>query len=283
MRSTPPDQLTHRLSLLENAYDSLNESMLKVEATSREPRQWKFAVLHVVHAVELMLKERLRREHRLFLYENIDKQAKTVSLEGALTRLGSIDVAIPESELTAIRTAIKWRNQITHHNVDLQLAEVRQNYLLLFEFLWEFHQSHFNEALSEHFQQEHVSIAADLVASFKEELIDFQGRRMHRSWPAKLLAGQNIHEVPIAGINHTRIPWGSELIWTDESMGDARPAPVCRDCACLLGELHGPMCCLEECPSCFGQFISCDCDYGENALWEIIEHGLEELSNRDES
>lgn len=261
----------YRLTLLENAYDSLIESMVKVEAAASEPRNWKFAVLHLVHALELILKERLHREHRLFLYENVDKRSRTVSLEGALVRLSAIDISVSEKEVSAIRTAIKWRNEITHHNVDLQIEHVRQNYLLIFEFLSEFHLAHIGEPLTNHFEGEKLTIAASLIASFNEEFVDFRGRTMHRSWPTKLLAAQTVSELEIDGRKVTRIAWGSETFWSDPAGGGVEPAELCRDCGCRLGELHGPGCCIEECAACHGQFTYCECEYGPSPFWELLD------------
>ena len=55
--------------LLENAYDSLNESLRLAERAEKQENAWKFAILNLVQAIELLLKERLYRENRLFIYE----------------------------------------------------------------------------------------------------------------------------------------------------------------------------------------------------------------------
>jgi hypothetical protein len=52
-----------------------------------------------------------------------------------------------------------------------------------------------------------------------------------------------------------RIPYGDEDI-----IGDTRKP--CRDCGVLKGQYHvGPICGLERCPSCGGQFSTCDCNF----------------------
>jgi HEPN domain-containing protein len=55
------------MSLLENAYDFLNESLRSAERAGQDSKAWKFAVLHVVQAIELLLKARLHAEHPVLI------------------------------------------------------------------------------------------------------------------------------------------------------------------------------------------------------------------------
>ena len=43
--------------------------------------------------------------------------------------------------------------------------------------------------------------------------------------------------------------------------GDTQP---CSDCAVEHGQLHVPGCCVERCPGCAAQAISCLCNRGYN-------------------
>jgi HEPN domain-containing protein len=52
-----------RMDLRENAYDFLNESLRAAENAEGRPHAWKFAILHAVQAIELLLKARLQAEH----------------------------------------------------------------------------------------------------------------------------------------------------------------------------------------------------------------------------
>jgi hypothetical protein len=79
-----------RLSLSDNAYDSLNESLSCVEHAKVQPHRWKYAVLNLVHAIELLIKQRLHDEHPLLIWENVDRPGKTVSLENGLNRLAQV-------------------------------------------------------------------------------------------------------------------------------------------------------------------------------------------------
>lgn len=104
-----------QLSLLENAYDSLNDSLESVVHAEHEPRGWKLAVFLLAHAIELFMKERLRREHRLLVYTNVDRPGHTVSMEIALDRLRAVGAAIDPADERVIRTAIGWRDRIAHN------------------------------------------------------------------------------------------------------------------------------------------------------------------------
>jgi len=272
------------LSLLENAYDSFNESVSRADLADSDSRHWKHAVLHLVHSLELFLKQRLVDEHRLFLFENVDRPTKTVSLELALKRLVALDVALDADAVRAIESAIKWRNAITHYEVDLHTAEVRANYLLLFDFIDLFHQQHFgDEGITEHVHLENREIAARMLRSSKREMLQFDGTTMHRSWPAKLLAAQKTETVSVSGVEFNRIRWGQESIWPSMRADGYVPGERCRDCAAQIGKLHGPGCCVEECPRCGGQFTYCDCEFDDSVLWDLLNENAQGLSDETPS
>ncbi|TFC56889.1 hypothetical protein E3O62_11965 [Cryobacterium sp. TMT2-15-1] len=263
------DRTPLRLTLIENAYDSLNESLGYVEKAAVDPTRWKFAVLNLVHAVELVIKQRLFNEHALLIWENIDQPGKnTASLGKALTRLSNIHVGVQKSDLEAISTAIKWRNNITHYEVDLIAEEVRENYLLIFEFLDGFHHQHFSGSLSEHIDNAHVQTAMDLVESFNKEFIEYRGRMMHRRWPRRLVAAQQIVVLSRSCVEYARLRWGAETHWSTW-MSDDEPLDYCPDCAAGIADLHGPYCDQEECPSCGGQLLSCECEFDDSEIWGL--------------
>ena len=54
-----------KIPLLENALSFLEEALDKAVKAERDHVHWKFAILHLVQAIELSLKERLIREHNL--------------------------------------------------------------------------------------------------------------------------------------------------------------------------------------------------------------------------
>lgn len=252
------------MTLGENSFDSLEESLAKVSDAEENVGAWKFAVVHIVHAIELMLKERLQREHRLLIFQNVDKPGTgerpgtTVSLETALSRLQNAGIELNGDDLRAIGKAIEWRNRITHSEFSLFVDEVRANYALLFEFIHNFHLKELNIEVMDEIVADLRPIAAEIMEVFREEFVVFQGNTMHRSWPSSLLAAQNVRVVWLNSKSYPRFRYGEEPMWKHSEYGD-HPVRACGDCSCVPGQYHGSYCDIEQCPRCEGQFLSCDC------------------------
>lgn len=77
-------------------------------------------------------------------------------------------------------------------------------------------------------------------------------------WKEQINLAQDLLTYTISGIEHSRVAFGHE-----ESERYTGSAP-CRDCGVAIGQLHVPSCCLERCPACDCQAISCQCDYEPN-------------------
>jgi hypothetical protein len=75
-------------------------------------------------------------------------------------------------------------------------------------------------------------------------------------WQAKIDEAQLETTVDLCGSTYARVRYGDDYPELDLK-------PACRDCGCRLGELHVPVCCVERCPRCGHQAISCDCVCGE--------------------
>ena len=79
----------------------------------------KWAILEMFHAIELLLKERLHREHPLLIYKNIDQKigddSLTVGLKETLARFVNLGVDIPAEYKRILEDLQKRRNRIEHH------------------------------------------------------------------------------------------------------------------------------------------------------------------------
>jgi len=87
----------------------------------------------------------------------------------------------------------------------------------------------------------------------------YRGTSMIETWPEKIRKAQSITSYRLDGKNFPRVPYGSEA---DDWGADKYP---CHDCRVIKGEFHVPDCDAEECPSCGGQLISCDCAFDDIA------------------
>ncbi|MFO3797941.1 MAG: hypothetical protein ACK8QZ_11795 [Anaerolineales bacterium] len=107
--------------LLSNAQDSLDRALELVAwgDQQHDARRLKQAIQAVAHAIELLLKERLRQLHPSLVWEQVDRypslNARTVSSELAAQRLKSIgNIEIEARDLELLRSLRATRNAIEH-------------------------------------------------------------------------------------------------------------------------------------------------------------------------
>ena len=77
-------------------------------------------------------------------------------------------------------------------------------------------------------------------------------------WNSQIVAAQEVCEYEIDGVWHSRVAFGREE--SEQYVGNG----PCRDCGVAVGQLHTPSCCMERCPICDCQAISCRCNYAPN-------------------
>jgi hypothetical protein len=246
-----------RLSLLENAYDSLNDSLENADLAEEYTRRWKLAIFLLVHSLELLMKERLRREHRLLVFSNVDKPGHTVSMEVALARLQTLGVGIDANDQHAIRTAIGWRDRIAHYEVELTIEDAQSIYALLFEFLHSFHRRELGEDLHAHISEQNWWKEAQLIELFRSEFVSYNGVDVVKTWPAEIVAAQGLLEIEIEGQLFPRVAYGQEPFWAE--VNPTYASNPCHDCGIVAGQLHVPDCDVEQCPRCQTQLITCPC------------------------
>ena len=242
----------HSITILENSYSFLNESIRYYKRTKRDKSKWPFTIFLLIQGLELLMKHVLKLEHPVLVYENVDKPKNTVSISQALERLISItNIKIDEKEKRLISKAINYRNQVLHYEVTYNHFELKTNYVQLFEFVHYFHKKHLNKDLHECIEKSLWPSEAELMNNFIEEFVYYNGTEVHRSIPLDILKFQKYNGLHIGGVFYSRIPYGKEKFeWLSNP---------CHDCGCLKGQYHLEFCDVEECPSCQGQFLGCEC------------------------
>jgi hypothetical protein len=136
------------LSLRENARSFLEDALANAISAEQNPARWKFAILSMVQAIELSLKQLLFEVHPLFVYENVDKPTRTVGLDLAVKRLASLGkLSLTPDERRALDLAKEARDQITHYEVDQEVEHLKLSFSRLLGFLTDFYDSHFASRL----------------------------------------------------------------------------------------------------------------------------------------
>lgn len=140
----------YRLSLLENCYSFIDEALRKVYEAEELFKEWKYSILFLVQAIELALKEQLRREHPCLIYRDVEKQTLTVTIEEAIKRLRKIsNIELSKNDDDIFKKAIEIRNDIIHHSFEIDLNEIRINFTILLGFLNDFISRVFNESIKD--------------------------------------------------------------------------------------------------------------------------------------
>ncbi len=160
-----------KFSLIENSHNFLIEAVQKVAGAKEEIHQWKFAILNLVQALELTLKEILRREHPILVYENIDSPQNTVNISQALMRIENkkiLDISISDSEKRKLRSAVKLRNKITHFEFEITEEYAMSKFSELFAFLAYFQSRHLGIEIDEVLEYKYFKTTLEIEKCFKE-------------------------------------------------------------------------------------------------------------------
>lgn len=255
--------IVSRMSLIENSYSFLNQSLRHFRKAARALNKWPFALLHLTQSLELTLKHVLRQAHPAFIFENIDNPTRTVTLEQALSRLGNVaQVKVGAKERINIQRASNFRNKIVHYEFDLNKFECKKIYAQLFEFVHFFHYKYLHQELHPHVARDLWRAEARLIGFFKKNFVVYQGSELIKKFPAMIVSAQRRPYVQLAGKDFHRIQYGEERLWRD--LSDGFVVYPCHDCGVVQGQYHVEDCDVEECPSCGGQLLGCRCWTGNS-------------------
>jgi len=127
--------MTERLSfgLADSALDYLLSAA--EHAKSDSLRSWKYSLLHLTAAIELLIKARLEEEHWSLLFAELDRATqsalhsgdfKSVDFQTACSRLQNIvGVEIPAEHLRHLDQLRKLRNRAQHFTINVDVSQVK--------------------------------------------------------------------------------------------------------------------------------------------------------------
>ena len=249
-----------KLSLHENAHDFLEDALANAVVAEESPKRWKFAILSMVQAIELALKELLAEVHPLFVYENVDRATRTVGLDQAVKRLGTVaNLQLTADESEALRIAKEARDQIVHYEVDANVEQLKLSFSRLLGFLADFYDAHFDMPLHDHIDSDLWSKGVSIQA-YGKELYERAVRRI----------AENLNEEQDVVVACPYCRWKSMLVRDDGEgtcyvCGRVENITFCDRCdvAMVTGEEeeeHGK----KYCRSCF-EYVSSDYWYEQRA------------------
>jgi hypothetical protein len=167
---------THRFQfdLMANATDSLRQAveLLAWKNIGNDFARLKHAITNVAHAIELLLKERLRRVNPAFVWENVDKypslEARTVTVETAISRLNNIcNVSLSNKDKDILRSLRRTRNAIEHYEWVTTEKEAKVIVGSALSFAFSFSAEYLDTDLTDVFKQD------DTWQVFIDDLPDF--------------------------------------------------------------------------------------------------------------
>jgi len=262
------------ISILENSYSFINESIRYYRRTKRNNKLWPFTIFLLIQGLELLMKYVLKLEHPILIYKNVDKPKNTVSISQALERLISIsNIKIDDKEKRLINKAINYRNQTLHYELSYNRFELKSTFVQLFEFVHYFHKKHLDKDLHDFIEKSLWANEAELMNNFKERFVHYHGVEVDKSTPLEIVKIQKYNGLQLNGEYFLRIPYGKE-----EFEWSSNP---CHDCGCLKGQYHLEFCDVEECPSCGRQFLSCECG-GEDVFYVHVEDTEEDKIEKND-
>lgn len=181
--ASPPKAL--QLNLLANGLDFISEGVepLYGERGARpEPREYKYALLHIFSGTLLVLKERLRRAHPSLIFKKVEESgkpdARTVDFDEVINRLeGAAGVKLQQSDRAMLREVQRKRNALEHFEANLELKEVDARVGELVDFLERFLHDELQESLLGH-----VSSAAARELKELQGIAQRHRERQHAAW-----------------------------------------------------------------------------------------------------
>lgn len=136
------------LSLYDNAIDSIKHAVEHYVSDQSESRRYKYAILHLSQGVNLLLKERLSREHPNFIYVKVTDKDTTIDVKEAIARLEKIANVNLGSFKDIILELVALRNRIEHYSVDIPKQQADSIIGRTIPFLVTFVQDEFNRSFT---------------------------------------------------------------------------------------------------------------------------------------
>ena len=173
-----------KLNLLENAKSSLHHAVLHLsDKKIITVDDYKYAIRDVVHAIELLFKEKLKRVHPAFMWRDVDKypneEAYTVTIDEAKNRLAKIaNVNFTQKHKENIESIKKLRNEIEHYEFEIDETLAKTHIGRMLSFIFWFSGEHLELGWEYEFKKDDSWLALISIHQFFEEHVEVVEARM---------------------------------------------------------------------------------------------------------
>lgn len=149
-----------KYDLINNAKDSLHHAVEHLtDPEGIQGRDLKLAIRDIAHVIELLLKEKLRRMHPAFIYQDIDKykspEAATITTDKAIERVFKFaGIVLSEDSKRTIISCRKMRNAIEHYEFEINLEEAKGIIGRILSFIFDFSKKYLELDLEGEFRKD---------------------------------------------------------------------------------------------------------------------------------
>lgn len=186
-----------KLNLLENALDFIHDAVKQLKDAEVEPLRMKYAILHLSSGIELLLKERLQREHWSLILEDVDNanrdhfdkgESRTVGLKQARKRLEGICEIDFKKHLKVLDRLGDSRNKLIHFKIEIAIEEAVSILVESWSFILDFEREHLDltkdEKASAIFDQIRQKMVGheEYVKERREEIEDELKQLQKKGW-----------------------------------------------------------------------------------------------------
>jgi hypothetical protein len=229
----------YALTLEENAEDSVLHAFEHLSDRAQS-RDLKFAVLHALHGLELIIKAFLAKQHPLLIYRNPEDgdDSFTVELDSAIRRSVKCGLVFDQNQLRLIQEAKKIRNQIEHASFSINKQRVEVILFEVLEVILEVMDSEFGKSRDELVRGSRGWLdLLERARSFDERVAEAE-RRAHDKLPDPRDGGNGeVVQCDECGVDAVALPSENEYA-VCENCGSHHEYFECSSCGCLvLGQL----------------------------------------------
>jgi len=158
-----------RFSLLENGIDSIKHGIAHFVKSD-----YKYAILHIFHGIELLLKESLYRIRPILIYRDIDRLIKedsyTVGFDSLITRLENVNLIKLGAESIPLRNLQRYRNRIEHKSITLDKKSAEDILGESLKFIFKFSKEKLEINLEDHVSKSNWERIEEMIVSYDERM-----------------------------------------------------------------------------------------------------------------